>query len=375
MFKKVILVMLLGMGATVMAAPSANDLAKIEEQIKQEKKVQAESQRKSQALSKEVQSVQKEMVSLANTVRKHENQLSLLEQKKKELEKKQTELEGRLSLTTNQLAQIMKGMQTLALRPSEILIVQSKTPIEFLRSKLLMQYSFPIVGGVKKQTQEDLSQLSQVKQDLQNKIKAIKTTKAELSDKNVKMEKLAKQKKVLQAHYASSYEQSKAKAEKLAKEAKDLKELLSNLEKEKQKKQMAATVTQKAGTGAFARAKGALSLPAQGKITQQFGEITGASQSHAKGIIVSTRRGGQVVAPFDGTVLFAGPFQNYGQLVIIDHGDNYLTVLAGMNTLSTSAGSQLLTGEPIGYMSDSYTSLYIEIRQNGQAIDPRPWFI
>ena len=375
MFKRGVLVLLLCASVSVLATPSTSDLAKIEEQIKQEKKLQAESQRKSQALSKEVQSVQKEMVSLAKTVQKHENQLSLLEQKKKELEKQQKELEGRLSLSTNQLAKIMKGMQTLALRPSEILIVQSKTPVEFLRSKMLMQYSFPIVGGVQNQTREDLSKLSQVKQDLQNKIKAIKTTKAELADKNTKMEKLAKQKKVLQAHYASSYEQSKAKTEKLAKEAKDLKELLNNLEKERQKKKIAKSLEKKIGTGAFARARGALSLPAQGKVTQQFGDMTGASRSHAKGIIVSTRRGGQVVAPFDGTVLFAGPFQNYGQLVIIDHGDNYLTVLAGMNTLNTTEGSQLLTGEPIGYMSDNYTNLYIEIRQNGQAIDPRPWFI
>ena len=91
--------------------------------------------------------------------------------------------------------------------------------------------------------------------------------------------------------------------------------------------------------------------------------------------LLTTRAGAQVAAPFNGTVLFAGPFQNYGKLVIIDHGDNYLTVLAGMDTITTSVGSQLLTGEPIGRMGADYTALYLEIRQNGQAINPRPWFI
>jgi len=371
-----VLALSLMIGSAVIAAPTAKDLAKIEAQIKQAKQQQDESHRKSQALDKEVKSVQKEMVSLAKSVRKHEDQLSLLEQKKKELQNQQDELEQKLSLSSSQMAKIMQGMQTLALRPSEILLVQAKTPIQMLRSHRLMLYSFPIVGGIQQQTQDDLNTLSQVKMDLQTKISAIKTTTAELSDKNEQMEKLAQQKKVLQAQYASSYEKSKAKVEKLAKEAKSLKDLLASIEKEQQRKRaQAKTPSRGFGTSAFARARGSLSLPAQGRVTQNFGDTTGASQSHAKGIVVTTRKFAQVAAPFDGTVLFAGPFQNYGKLVIIDHGDNYLTVLAGMDTITTSVGSQLLTGEPIGRMGSDYTSLYIEVRQNGQAINPRPWFV
>ena len=358
----------------VFAAPTEQDLEKIQAQIEQAKKQQAESQRKSQALDKEVKTVQKEMVTLANKMRKHEDQLSLLEQKKKELERRQKELESQLALSSGQMAKLMKAMQTLALRPSEILLIQSKTPIQMLRSHLLMQYSFPIVGGLQQQTQADLTELSQVKFDLQSKISAIKTTTAELTDKNEKMEKLAKQKKVLQAQYASTYEQSKAKAEKLAKEANSLKELLANIQKEQQR-QAAQQMVPTLGSGAFVRARGSLALPAQGTIVQNFGDTTGASQSHAKGMTIATRKGAQVTAPFDGTVLFAGPFQNYGQLVIIDHGDNYLTVLAGMDKISTMVGSQLLTGEPVGQMGFNYTNLYCEVRQNGQAINPRPWFM
>ena len=374
--KLVVLSLILFFGTTVFAAPSAKDLAKIEAEMKQAQKQQEENQRKSQALDKEVKSVQKEMVSLAKTVRKHEDQLSLLEQKKKELEVQQKELESHLSLSSLQMAKLMQGMQTLALRPSEILLIQAETPVQMLRSHRLMQYSFPIVGHTQKQTQEDLNTLSQVKFDLQNKIVAIKTTTAELSDKNEQMEKLAQQKKVLQAQYTSNYEKSKAKAEKLAKEAKDLKDLLANIEREQQKKQaLSKAKTKSFGTGAFAKARGSLAFPAQGHITQNFGDTTGASQSHAKGMVITTRGGAQVASPFDGTVLFAGPFQNYGKLVIIDHGDNYLTVLAGMDTITTSVGSQLLTGEPIGRMGTDYKALYLEIRQNGQAINPRPWFI
>ena len=64
-----------------------------------------------------------------------------------------------------------------------------------------------------------------------------------------------------------------------------------------------------------------------------------------------------------------------GHFKTIDHGDNYLTVMAGMDRIEASVGQQLLAGEPIGYMKRNYTNLYLELRHSGQAIDPRPWFV
>ena len=96
--------------------------------------------------------------------------------------------------------------------------------------------------------------------------------------------------------------------------------------------------------------------------------------AHAKGITITGRPAARVIAPFDGTVLFAGPFKDYGQLIILDHGDNYLTLLAGMDTINPVVGQQVLAGEPIGQVKESKPNLYIEIRRDGQAIDPTSWF-
>ena len=90
---------------------------------------------------------------------------------------------------------------------------------------------------------------------------------------------------------------------------------------------------------------------------------------------IKARAGAHVIAPFDGTVLFAGPFKNYGQLLIIDNGNNYLTLLAGMERIDTNVGQEVLAGEPIGQMKESNPDLYIEIRKDGQPVDPAPWFI
>ena len=81
-----------------------------------------------------------------------------------------------------------------------------------------------------------------------------------------------------------------------------------------------------------------------------------------------------MIAPFDGSVLFSGPFKNYGHLLIIDNGDNYLTLLAGMAKSYVGVGQDILAGEPVGVTRPQNPTLYIEIRKDGIAVNPRPWF-
>jgi septal ring factor EnvC (AmiA/AmiB activator) len=82
-----------------------------------------------------------------------------------------------------------------------------------------------------------------------------------------------------------------------------------------------------------------------------------------------------VVAPFDGKVLFAGPFKGYGQILIIGHGDGYHSLLAGLDRVDESVGQWLVAGEPVGVMSQSSQKprLYLELRHDGQPINPLPW--
>ena len=117
-------------------------------------------------------------------------------------------------------------------------------------------------------------------------------------------------------------------------------------------------------------AKGRIPYPVKGNIIKNFGDMTDAG-SASKGIIIRTRANAQVISPYDGTVLFAGPFRGYGQLVIIEHGDGYHTLLAGLGRLDTAVGQSLLAGEPVGIMvAQTQPTLYIELRKNGQPINP-----
>ncbi|WP_254434749.1 murein hydrolase activator EnvC [Magnetospirillum sp. UT-4] len=124
----------------------------------------------------------------------------------------------------------------------------------------------------------------------------------------------------------------------------------------------------------FSAAQGKMPFPARGKVVGRFGQPNAVGVV-SKGLSIATRRDAQVIAPYDGQVAFAGPFRGYGLLLIIEHSEGYHTLLAGMARIDASVGQRLLAGEPVGVMGrdESSPSLYVELRRQGQPVNPLPW--
>ena len=111
--------------------------------------------------------------------------------------------------------------------------------------------------------------------------------------------------------------------------------------------------------------------------------------SKFKGMAVATREGAQVTTPADGRVEFAGAFRSYGEVLILNAGGGYHVLLAGLSEITAGTGEFLRAGEPVGTMGrgpssvtllgdriqDGRPVLYIEFRNNGEAVDSSPWWI
>ena len=122
-------------------------------------------------------------------------------------------------------------------------------------------------------------------------------------------------------------------------------------------------------------ARGAFSTPARGQLVSSFNETTALGFT-TKGIVIQTRATAQIVAPYDGRVAFAGRFREYGLLLIIDHGEGYHTLLAGMGRIDVLLDQRVLVGEPVGVMesiAEAKPRLYVELRRDGHPINPLPW--
>jgi septal ring factor EnvC (AmiA/AmiB activator) len=125
----------------------------------------------------------------------------------------------------------------------------------------------------------------------------------------------------------------------------------------------------------FSQAHGKLPYPARGRVVEAFGQTNDVGHV-TKGITIQTRKAAQVIAPYDGQVVFAGPFRGYGLLLIIEHSEGYHTLLAGMAQVDCNVGQRLTAGEPVGVMGqddDTKPNLYVELRHGGQPVNPLPW--
>jgi septal ring factor EnvC (AmiA/AmiB activator) len=136
----------------------------------------------------------------------------------------------------------------------------------------------------------------------------------------------------------------------------------------------------------FAQAKGYLDFPVDGVSVANFGDGDGFG-GISQGQSVVTRAAAPVLAPADGWVLFVGNYLNYGQIVILDAGQDYSILLAGLATIDVTRGQFVRMGEKVGSMGSRSVgrtatagagadrpTLYIEMRNKTLPIDPGGWW-
>lgn len=126
----------------------------------------------------------------------------------------------------------------------------------------------------------------------------------------------------------------------------------------------------------FDTIRGSCAWPASGRLTASFGAIrTGTMRWD--GVMIAAAMGDSVQAVHYGRVVFADYLRGYGLLIIIDHGDNYLTLYGHNQSLFVEAGNWVTPGQNIAQVGNSGglrdAALYFEIRKNGEATDPARW--
>jgi septal ring factor EnvC (AmiA/AmiB activator) len=127
----------------------------------------------------------------------------------------------------------------------------------------------------------------------------------------------------------------------------------------------------------FAKLKGKLPWPSVGKIRRKFGTPRGTSDLSWKGVLVAARPGTPVQAVSHGRVAFADWLRGFGLLMIIEHGDGYMSLYGHGESLFKEVGDWVEAGEIIGTVGNSggreKSGLYFEIRHLGTPVDPMRW--
>jgi murein hydrolase activator len=216
----------------------------------------------------------------------------------------------------------------------------------------------------------DVKQLDEL--DAQLAVEEQRLTELEASRQS-ELQRLEAARLERRAALTSLQAQSRTRAQRLARlqrEQGDLESLLKEL-------QLAIDRAPIDAHDAFSRLRGKLLWPVSGRIAASFGQAR-AGAVKWDGVLIDTQLGAPVHAVYGGRVIFADWLPGLGLLLIIDHGDGYLSLYGHNERLYKSVGAPVAAGDAIAAAGDSGGSaspaLYFEIRKGDRAIDPIPWF-
>jgi septal ring factor EnvC (AmiA/AmiB activator) len=384
------------------AAETARDLEAIEQQIGNSAARQAEMAAQIAAIRSEAEAVSRKLIDTARAIQSRETQVVNTERRIATLSGEELAIRIELAAKQDVLAELLAGLQRLEQNPPPALVVEPGDILGALRGAMMFGTVVPELRDEARALAGKLARLDTVRAKARAEQHNLKEAIAKLSASHRELKELQQRKKELLALTAGRLAEEQARARDLAARATSLKQLLDSLAAE-QKRQQAEAANRAAADAAaeklrqaallkprfaFADLRGRLDYPAQGELVRRFGDDDGFGGT-AKGLYVATRPAAQITAPSDAHVEFAGPFRSYGQLLILDAGDGYRLLLAGLAGLTAETGQFVRAGEPLGSMGETAAPatltgdrlqeqrpvLYIEFRKNGEAIDSSPWWI
>ncbi|VVO10611.1 murein hydrolase activator EnvC family protein [Pseudomonas fluorescens] len=358
-------------------------------------------------LEKQVEALQKEL-------KKSESEVQRLDEEKKKLQSARSEQQRLIAIQAR--AAYQNGRQEYLK-----LLLNQQNPEKFARTLTYYDYLSQARLEQLKNFNETLRQLANVEQDIALQQAQLLVQKSSLDSQRDELDKVRKERQILLARLDSdvkardeklqSREQDQADLSKvlktieetLARQAREAEEarqkaLIAQQEAEKKRlleaqaaasddsprtpaKAQPGPLVSSSGAsygGPFVSARGKLPWPVDGRLLARFGESRGDdTRTKWDGVMISASAGSQVHAVHGGRVVFADWLRGAGLLVILDHGNGYLSLYGHNQTLLKEAGDIVKAGESISTVGSSggqdTPALYFAIRQQGRPSDPAQW--
>ncbi|MGB8314030.1 MAG: peptidoglycan DD-metalloendopeptidase family protein [Aestuariivirga sp.] len=354
------------------------------------------------AAIQEQEQISDKLIAIAKTIQSQETAITAAEERILSLRKEDIVLRSDLAENQETLSELLAGLQRLEENPPPALVVEPNDVLAALRGAMMFGTLVPELRAEAEVLTRKLTRLNRIRQDVEKEKAILGASMINLKTAQLDLDQLIAQKKQLVFEGSGKLDSEQRRTAELAEKAKSLKQLIADLAAAKEKQEALKTKEARALEAektlqeqallkpslAFSSAKGRLEYPAQGHILKRFGEDDGLG-SELRGLAVATRPQAQIIAPADGRIEFAGPFRSYGQLLILNVGEGYLVLMAGMREISAGIGQSVRAGEPVGIMGKGPSSvtllgdqiqearpvLYVEFRKNGEAVDSAPWWI
>jgi septal ring factor EnvC (AmiA/AmiB activator) len=393
------------------AADSQNALAELEASL-------SLSAERSAALKAEIEAMRGDrdkqnaaLIAASERVKRAEADVAAVEQKIGDLIVAELDTRGRLDGADASISNVLAALERISRNPPPALIVDPSDALGSARSAILIAAILPQLQAKADEVIADLTNLNQIKLDAQEEEENLRANFDVLEEEQLRIATLIAARKANEETASAALAAEEQEAALMAERAAGLKQMIADLGKRADAVAAAAAATQSANSGTtapqldretvmmalanperiepavpFASARGFLNLPVAGVNVINYGDGDGFG-GISRGLAIVTRAEAPVVAPADGWVLFAGEYLNYGQIIILDVGQDHTILLAGLASVDAQLGQFVRMGDRLGAMGSrtigqtvatsagaTRPTLYIEMRNNNAPIDPTGWW-
>lgn len=371
------------------------ELKQLLEKLQQEKSGVQQALKKTES---EMGQLEKQVKGLQQDLKKSEDEIQRLDGEKKKLEGARLEQQRLIGIQAR--AAYQSGRQEYVK-----LLLNQQNPEKFSRTLTYYDYLSEARMEQLATFNETLRQLANVEMDIANQQNQLLEQKSALDGRREQLASVRKERQLalakLNKEFSARDQKLKAREQEQANLARVLKTIEETLARQARKAEaarqqalLAEREQPRSGTkannsgplvsagasfgGPFAKARGQLPWPVNGRLVARYGTPRGGdARTKWDGVLIGAAAGSQVHAVHGGRVVFADWLRGAGLLVILDHGNGYLSLYGHNQSLLKDAGDVVKAGEAIATVGTSggqdIPALYFAIRQQGRPIDPAQW--
>jgi len=328
----------------------------------------------------------RESAAAAARIQEAQAQITVREADARLIDQQREALRAVLARRQLPVVRLTAALQRLSRRPLVVSLLRPGSLQDTMHMRAMLDTMLPEVRGRTAALRGEIDRSKALRDKAQAAVAALRREQGELTRRREVLAALETRQRIALRSASGSADREAEKALALAESARDLDGLTAELGKAGALREELAALPGPVlrpanpqasmvllGNGPTASpsavATPAFQLPVQGRLVAGFGTVTpGAPLS--RGISLGARGGAQAVAPGAGRVAFAGPYRGYGAIVIIDHGGGWTSLVTGLAQLDVRVGQQLVAGSPLGIAGPGRPVITLELRRDGQAVNP-----
>jgi septal ring factor EnvC (AmiA/AmiB activator) len=292
---------------------------------------------------------------------------------------------ARLAAKQEPVVRLTAALQMMARRPLALALVQPGSVSDAVHMRAVLGQILPVIQDRTAGLRAELERSRTLRETAEQAAGSLAQSQADLRDRQLALQTLETRKRLAAKDYRSNASLESDRALALGERARDIVDLMDRLQAAGDLRDELAALPgpllrparpdlTAAPAPALRRQSGGTPpyrLPVMGQLVTGMGELS-ESGVRSRGLTIVTQAGALAVAPTAGRVVFAGPYRGYGQIMILDHGGGWTTLITGLLRLSASVGDNVRQGDPLGSAGPGRPSITIELRRNGRPVDIVP---